>query len=138
MNAERLYKAITDKGYEPHSGTKGPDVRDAVHEAAHAISFGLDAPWTRARIDRAAGREPREKFRQEALARAVEQLVCERLGVEIDPLDMRAATAALEAIKLDRYSAPLEAWVRVIESFCQRPVALELADKVLALASAET
>lgn len=65
-------------------GSDTDNVRDAAHEASHALEFGVKK-WDRRSIDVAALRKPRPiGMASEVLARAVEQLVCEALGVEHD------------------------------------------------------
>jgi len=73
----RLIAAVRARGATPR------DLRDAAHEAAHALRTGLDVPWTRDRIHDAvlvAASEPSELLAAELEARAVELLVCRQLG----------------------------------------------------------
>lgn len=48
--AQKLYDAIRAKGYEPHGLDEPADLRDAAHEAHHALFCNLRSPWTRDRI----------------------------------------------------------------------------------------
>lgn len=97
--AQVLYDAIRAKGYEPHrlhsSEDNLADLRDASHEAHHALYCGLRKPWTRDNIHEAilrrAKRDASGLYRSTELlvqyelhARAVEWTVCERYGIEYD------------------------------------------------------
>lgn len=92
--AQKLYDAICARGYAPHG--KGPaDLRDAAHEAHHALSVGLRKPWDRERIHQAILRRAKRDagvlirstellVRYELHARAVEWTICERYGIEYE------------------------------------------------------
>lgn len=108
-DAQKLYDAIRAKGYAPHDLGDGDDLRDAAHEAHHALYCGLRKPWTRDNIHEALLRRAKrdasglyrstELFVQYELhARAVEWTVCERYGVEYD-VEHWADTMWWETIK---------------------------------------
>ena len=108
-------------------------LRDAAHEAAHALAWGLKPPWTRARVAKAAPRRVLAKFQGELLARAVEQLVCEAVGAPCAELEVRASTAGREAMKYDGYNAPHDAFVAGIKRYLELAEARALAAQILAL-----
>ena len=124
ISAERVVAAVQERG----SDAQG--FRDAVHEATHALDFRVAVPWTRDRINEAT---PRDKFRAECFARAVEGTACERLGLEYEA-DHWNFIAAMEAMKFDGYSAPLETWRECIEAQRANPECAAMVDRVLTLA----
>lgn len=71
-------------------GSDARDLRDAAHEACHALDVRLAPPWTRNRIHDAitdvCDNEPETASEQligfELKARAVEHVICVRQGVE--------------------------------------------------------
>jgi len=96
--AEALIALGRSKGNKPH------DVRDAAHEAFHAMTAGVD-DWDRENIhealvalfDRRGGNA--DFWLHEMEARAVEQIVCERLGVPTKAIEAWYHTSVLEAMK---------------------------------------
>lgn len=81
--------------YVQARGNDTRELRDAAHEAHHALYTGLRKPWTRDNIHAAVLRIARKQVsrvmplpdllvRQELNARAVEWIVCERAGLEYD------------------------------------------------------
>ena len=81
-------------------GVDDTDLRHCVHEASHALDAKLRHPWSNKRIDAAMKRiGPGRAARSEILARAVEQIVCKRLGVETETLDHWVGMSVMEAIK---------------------------------------
>lgn len=81
-------------------GVDDTDLRHCVHEASHALDAKLRHPWSNKRIDAAMKRiGPGRAARSEILARAVEQIVCKRLGVETETLDHWVSMSVMEAIK---------------------------------------
>lgn len=121
------------KAFEAH-GIETDNVRDGAHEAAHALAWDVAYPWTREDISDAAPRGNGRKFQAELVARAVEQIVCEAVGAPCEDLQSRAFIAAMEAMKMDRYNAPLDAWIKGIENALKSQEAKALAAQVLALA----
>lgn len=108
ITPERIVEAVRLRG------SNAEDVRDAIHEACHAVDVGLRPPWTRERIHtrilaRAgavwrAGRIVRHGdaltlLRLERNARLLEHAACARFGVEYDTLQW-ITVAALEAARL--------------------------------------
>lgn len=82
-------------------GNHPSDLRDAAHEAFHALSVGLEEDWDRetiheALVERFGGAE---LWLHELQARAVEQLVCAEFGVETNPIEHWVHWSILEAIK---------------------------------------
>lgn len=128
MTPETLLAALRAHGIETDN------VRDGAHEAAHALDWDVETPWTRENISDGAPRGNGRKFQAELVARAVEQIVCEAVGAPCESLKNRACIAAMEAMKYDRYSAPLDAWIKGIENALKSEEAKTLAAKVLALA----
>lgn len=128
MTPEQLLQAFKDRGIEPD------DVRDGAHEAAHALAWNVTTPWTRERIAAAAPRDNEQKFQEEIIARAVEQIVCEAVGAPCEPFPKRALIAAMEAVKIDRYRVDFETWIKSIENMLKSEEAKALALQVLALA----
>jgi hypothetical protein len=81
-------------------GVDNTDLRHCVHEASHALDAKMRGPWSNEAVSRAMKRlGPGRAARSELLARAVEQIVCKRLGVETTPLDKWIFTSCMEAIK---------------------------------------
>lgn len=86
--AKQLYDAIRAKGYTPHGVSE--DLRDAAHEAHHALFCRLRKPWTRDRIHDALCKQANrlrrlrngELVSYELDARAVEWIICEQHGIE--------------------------------------------------------
>lgn len=128
---ERLLTALAAAGVTPHSSG---DVRDAVHEAAHALDWDVPKPWTHDAISDCAPRRASEKFAAELRARAVEELVCEALSVEIEPREERALVALMEATNIDRYNVPHKDWVKGITLYREHSETMALAARILAMA----
>jgi hypothetical protein len=117
-------------------GSDTDTVRDAAHEASHAIEFGC-ARWDRRSIDVAAfsPRNRRLLVTSEVDARALERIVCEELGVPYDPMEW-AKVCLLEQAGLGLYRAfppTPAALVSAIERRMERDEVLERAALVLSL-----
>ncbi len=93
--AQKLFDAIRARGYTPHERDDPHDLRDAVHEAHHALFCGLKKLWTRDNIHDAIMRKAKRDasrllrstemlVRYELYARAVEWTICERYGIEYE------------------------------------------------------
>ena len=81
-------------------GVDDTDLRHCVHEASHALDAKLRHPWSNKRVDDAMKRiGPGRAARSEILARAVEQIVCKRFGVETEKLDHWVGMSVMEAIR---------------------------------------
>ena len=107
--AEDLTAAIRKKGSDALT------VRDAVHEACHAIQWGITGKWSRTNVDR---NNPHKSRRQKAFgvldeitARAVEALVMSKLGLEYDQ-DKWVSMMIMETLKIDRIALPSFDWVK--------------------------
>lgn len=100
-------------------GSDATSLRDAAHEAHHALYAGLKPKWTRDRIHAAIMKKARVLGRRmlntqlvvmELDARAVEWIVCERFGVEYEP-EKWADITWWETIKNMRIELPEEPWI---------------------------
>lgn len=118
------------------NGNDATELRDAVHEAHHALESGTPrGRWDRETIHRHVTKMGRGRAAaSEVMARAVEQIVCRRLGVVIDPIDKWSLISCMEAIShripfLD-YEQMLAATKRALDSVA----AQRAADAVMGLA----
>lgn len=94
--ATRVLAAIRARGVDQCGDS---DFRHAVHEAVHGIRLGVKT-WSNDAIHRACMKaRPGDRLREEFIARAVEQLVCQRLGVECDTVEHYAFVTCMEALK---------------------------------------
>lgn len=116
-------------------GSDTTNLRDAAHEAHHAIETGVpNGKWDRETISKRVKRMgPGRAAASEIAARAVEQVVCERLGVECAPLADRALTACMEAIRFREPFMDPTAAVRLIEARLKTAEVQRDADAILAL-----
>ncbi len=131
--AAAIIAAVVARGNRAH---ETGDLRDAAHEAHHALSVGLSGSWDRERLNRAMERKgPSYLLRSEVEARAVEQLVCADLGV--DPggsVDRWALVSCMEAIKNSRLDiGPPAPIADAIRRAMRSPEVRRAADRVLAL-----
>lgn len=143
--AQALYDAICAKGYAPHELGGAADLRDAAHEAHHALFCNLKKPWTRDNIHASLVRRA-NKLRQlangelvayELDARAVEWNVCELFNVAYD-VERWADITWWETAKNMRITLPKLEWlVEQITARKVRPRTQKFVDAVLALAPAE-
>jgi hypothetical protein len=121
-------------------GVTSSSIRDAAHEACHALEWGVKKPWTRDNIHAKKPKAhrifgPAPGIRSEVLARAVEQLVCGSLGVDCGPVEHWAAVCWMEMFKNERISLPEGDWLESrIRSAIGNPKSRAMADRVLALA----
>jgi hypothetical protein len=116
-------------------GSDATTLRDAAHEASHALEFNI-RKWDRTSIDRVVQRRKvsRADISSEVLARAVEQLVCKELGVDPDGDVMRwALVTSMEALKFDRISFEPDMFADLVRSAMKRRVAIEMAALVISL-----
>lgn len=89
-----LLRALRAKGVD------STDVRHAVHEASHALDAKMRVSWSNDFVAVAMRRiGPGRAARSEVLARAVEQIVCQCVGIETRPLEHWIGTSVMEAIK---------------------------------------
>lgn len=102
--------------YAKARGSAPTGVRDAVHEAAHALRMNAGDNWDREYIhSRIMRLDPGGRAQEECVARAVEREVCKKLGVEYD-LEEYLFISVQEAITWARISMPLSAWRQGIEN----------------------
>jgi hypothetical protein len=108
MTADDLLNMLREKGVQSDS------LRDAVHEASHAVECGCpDDRWgDREAIHAAVCRRhprPAHQVREEVEARATEWEACERYGIDYD-VESWALMAAMEAIR-GGVSMPHGSWL---------------------------
>lgn len=90
--AERVLRLAQERGSD------AKEVRDAAHEASHAMELGL-TDWSREAIHEALTKLPRaDQFRSEMLARAVEANICALCKLEYDQ-DLYLLLAGIEGAK---------------------------------------
>lgn len=128
--AARICHFVADRGNDPR------DVRDAAHEAVHAIEAGAK-DWEReeihARLVEKYGRRG-ELAAAEIRARCVEMLVCKALRIPYDVSNW-AMWACLEAMKGGVLMPDHQRTVDLIVSNAKRPLARSMAARVLRLGS---
>ena len=116
-------------------GSDATDIRDAAHEACHALDAEA-TDWGREAIHESLTRRVHrvDLVRAEIKARAVERLVCERMGVEYDS-DKWLAIAAFETIKNGIAGLPFDFFPTAVGHAISSPGVAEMVDRVLALAT---
>lgn len=120
--------------YVQRKGSDAEDPRDAAHEACHALSWSVRGKWDRDNIHRHKPKNRSEGVGEEILARAVEQLVCSDLEVDIGGITNWAMTCWMEMIKNERIALPSLEWlVDAIKERMLSKTARAMADRVLAL-----
>lgn len=131
MTGEALLLAIRARGSDAR------DLRDAAHEACHALAWNVKGKWTRKKIEASNPYRSRAKMllgvNDEITARAVEQLVCARLGVECDPVSRAVMTMCMETVKFEGIKLPYNEMVMAVEARMESKAAAEMAERVLAL-----
>ena len=127
MTAEQLVAVARSHGSD------AADARDAAHEACHVVQWGVRGKWTRENIHRRAPRVRGYGVADEIAARAVEALICQRLGIEYD-LKKWTMVCWMEQLKNERISLPTGSWLedRIREQM-GKPATARLVEKVLAL-----
>jgi len=130
MTPEAVIAAIRACGSDPR------DLRDAVHEACHALDFDVpEGEWDRETIHSAVLEAERvDIVIAEMKARAVERVVCERLGQPLEDPDHWLMIAAMEMMKGVQISVSLDAWKAGIEGRLKSRETLAMADQVIGLA----
>lgn len=134
VTAEQLIAAVRSNGNDPR------DLRDAAHEAHHALEAKVKrGKWDRETIHRAVMKMGLGRAVQsEIMARAVEQIVCADLGVDCGTVEKWAMIACMEALK-SRVQVPGLDWmVARIKAAVVSPEGRKAADAVLALAKEKT
>jgi hypothetical protein len=125
---ERLIAAVRKRGSDAR------DLRDAVHEASHGLRLKMHLDtWDREEIHAACmDLRPGDVYVEELMARAVEQVVCDRLGQPAGPVKEWAHITWMEAFKngLDMGNHVEEH----IVLYMGKPEVAKLADEIIALA----
>lgn len=120
-------------------GSDADDLRDAAHEAHHAIEAGIPAGrWDRDTISRYVKRMgPGRAAASEVRARAVEQVVCARLGVPAGrhKLEDWVGTSVTEAIKFREPFLKYEDAVKAVKARLASKDVQKDADAIIALAT---
>ena len=115
-------------------GSDAVELRDGAHEACHALELGL-VEWDRDTIHFAIMRRRiGDRIAMECTARAVEQVVCARLGVTTDSVDKWAFITAMEAAS-NGLLVPPAVIVTGVNARMNAPETLRLVDAILALPS---
>ena len=118
-------------------GSDAEDPRDAAHEAAHALRWGVRKRWTRDNIHAKKPEARAYGIADEMEARAVEQIVCGRIGYACGSIEKWAETCWFETLKNEGIALPSPAWiVGCVRRRLDDPGALALAERVLALGTA--
>lgn len=117
MTKDQVVEAVRARG------SNARDLRDAVHEAYHAVSVGAE-DWDRDALMDVLARKYSRANRSEALlneleARAAEWAACDVNGVEYDVRHW-VATMCMEAVKFDRLSLPFEQVVSAVTDIRRR------------------
>ncbi len=109
-------------------------MRDAAHEACHAIHWGVpEGAWGRESIHDHCPVDG--LLASEVLARAVERIVYERITTQAFDANIWLMMAALEFSSTYKVYLPLQQWRDAVEEAMSTPQALELTERVIALAS---
>lgn len=102
-------------------GSDASDLRDAIHEAHHAVRAGVRRPWRRERIHAKLLRlpmvlvvGPAALIVEEATARAVERLACEQFGIPYD-VSKWAMMASMETTETLGIGLDLDWWMSHID-----------------------
>ena len=135
IDGDKLIAAIRARGVE------SSDLRYCAHEAHHALVCGIRKPWSVDAIDKAMRRTFKIyslRFCDEIRARAVEQIVCRRAGVDCGDVERWALVTAMECMKIDRVNVGDPAGIAAaVERQIVSPRTIAMADAVIALASAQ-
>jgi hypothetical protein len=117
-------------------GSDAVDLRDAAHEAHHALSAGVKGRWTRVNIAAAIKKKRRPGWASfdEVLARAVEQIVCATLDTPCPTVESCALTSSLEAWQFDRVHIDIVLFVTDVRFMVSDALGIVAANRVLRLA----
>jgi len=117
-------------------GVDATDLRHCVHEASHALDAKMRGPWSNEGVSVAMKRlGPGRAAASEIRARAVEQIVCKRLGVVTKPLDYWVGMSVMESCKFrEPFLSFKDALAAATRSMGTR-AAEERATEILALAA---
>lgn len=138
--AQRILAAIRARGCEAHGGeSDAGEFRHAVHEAVHGLRLKVPT-WKNAAIHRACTKvRPGDRLVEELIARAVEQLVCQRLGVEIMSVEKYAFITCMESLKHRLDIGPIDFVAEGIRSrMTDTRVVAPLVEQILALGAVES
>lgn len=117
-------------------GSDARDLRDAAHEACHALDAGARS-WERedihAALDAKAKRRRSYLWEAECLARAVEEVVCDRLDVAIDGRNERVLKACFEAVKRRYPFGDYDTTLRQVSVLIVDRRTLAMVDRILEL-----
>lgn len=117
-------------------GSDAGDVRDAAHEACHAVDLKIiEGTWDRVTIHEALELRYRETVDQvicEAQARAVEMLICDHFE---EPYDLHnwAFISFMETSQRQNTQVPVGFYESSIRLHAKLPKTLKLVEAVLAL-----
>lgn len=129
--SERLRRAVHARGLWTR------DLRDAAHEAHHALTCRLRGKWTRDRVEEALKRKfpyYSDRLADELLARAVEQLVCRHFRVREKPVEYWVAAMARECLALDNEDVgPLPSLIEAVKKLMKSKRGRRAANRVLTL-----
>lgn len=117
-------------------GGKTDDLRDAAHEACHALELNVPAgQWDRDSIHEVVRRLPKQRLAAtEVRARAVEQLVCTMFGVDAGDIEFWACITVMEGVRGGLIMFPAASTVaQWIRDDMQSAAAKDLAVRVAAL-----
>lgn len=124
-------------------GSDADDLRDAAHEAYHALRAGVrPGRWGRESIHRAILRGKRSGFlsprhdlaSHEIGARAVEQIVCARFSVHCGAIESWAHISWMEAHKSRVLMFPPDGWIAErVREWMTKPRIIAAADEIIAL-----
>ena len=133
MTADAILAAVRARGSDAR------DLRDATHEAAHALDARARR-WDRESIHRALlrryRRDPAGWMRSEVVVRAVEQIVCETCGVDPGPVELWAGTAILESIRNGLITLGYAEFAAAVVEELRKPATRLIAEQILALGEA--
>ena len=136
IDGDKLVAAIRARGVE------SSDLRYCAHEAHHALVCGVRKPWSVDAIDAAMRRTFKMytlRFCDEIRARAVEQIICRRAGVDCGSVERWALVTSMECMKIDRVNVGDPAGIAAaVELQIVAPRTIAMADAVIALVNAPT
>lgn len=124
---EAVIAAVQARGSDPRN------LRDAAHEACHAIGLNLDC-WDRESVHAAIMRlRPSDRFASEVTARAVEQVVCANFGVAIDGIGRWALITCMESVKNGVELPSVELVTRAITNALDSAIVKRRAAEIVAM-----
>ena len=127
--AKRILAATRRRGVVPY---EPGDVRYATHEACHGIELALD-DWDVDTVHFAlAEHRIGDRVVLECRARAVEQIVCARLGVPTASIEHWAFITSMEALR-NRIDVPIDVFATGTRRRMDCPQTLSLVERILSL-----